>query len=70
MSFQYTNSYILDSHPGPLPIIVGDGYLAAISLVGSTTKMVVIDNGTPVKVCRNRQSAMTLINKLKKKKRR
>jgi hypothetical protein len=48
---------------------VGDGYLAAIPLVGSTTKLVVVHNGVVVKVCRNRQSAMTLIYKLKKKKR-
>jgi len=66
MSFQYTNSHILDSHPGPLPIVVGNGYLAAIPLVGSTTKLVVIHNGTPVKICRNHKSAATLINKLKK----
>ena len=65
----FTNSNILDCKPGPLPIIVGDGYLVAIPLVGSTTKLVVVHNGKPVKVCRNRQSAMTLINKLRKKKR-
>ncbi|AYR01781.1 hypothetical protein, partial [Synechococcus phage S-B05] len=41
----------------------------AIPLVGSTTKLVFVHNGVVVKVCRNRQSAMTLINKLKKKKR-
>ena len=65
----FTNSHILDCKPGPLPIIVGDGHLVAIPLVGSTTKLVVVHNGVVVKVCRNRQSAMTLINKLKKKKR-
>jgi hypothetical protein len=65
----FTNSHILDCKPGTLPIIVGDGYLAAIPLVGSTTKLVVVHNGVVVKVCRNRQSAMTLIYKLKKKKR-
>lgn len=65
----YTNSTILDCKPGPLPIIEGDGYLVAIPLAGSTTKLVVVHNGNIVKVCRNRQSAMTLINKLKKKKR-
>ena len=64
----YTNSAILDCKPGPLPIVVGDGYLAAIPMSGSQTKMCVIHNGVPVKICRNHKSAMTLINKLKKRK--
>ena len=62
----FTNSHILDAQPGPLPIVVGDGYLAAIPVLGSTTKLMVIHNGKPVKVCRNHKSAMNLINKLKK----
>ena len=65
----YTNSHILDPRPGPLPIMVGDGYLCAIPVLGSTTKLMVIHNGKPVKVCRNRQSALNLISKLSKNKR-
>jgi len=67
MSFSHTVSDILDPKPS-LPIVVGDGYLAAIPMMGKTTKFVVIHNGSPVKVCRNRQSAVTLIDKLRKRK--
>ena len=65
---KYSNSHILDCKPGPLPIVIGDGYLAAIPMLGSQTQMCVIHNGVPVKVCRNYKSAMNLINKLKKRK--
>ena len=44
----YTNSAILDCKPGPLPIVIGDGYLAAIPMGGSQTQMCVIHNGVPV----------------------
>ena len=66
MSFPYTNSNILDTKPGVLPIVV-DENLVAIPMSGSTTKLMVIHNGQPIKVCRNRQSAMNLITKLSKK---
>lgn len=62
----FTNSHILDAQPGPLPIVVGDGYLVAIPVLGSKTKLMVIHNGKPLKVCRNHKSAMTMIKKLKK----
>jgi len=67
MSFPYTNSNILDTKPGVLPIVV-DENLVAIPMSGSTTKLMVIHNGTPVRVCRNRQSALNLIDKLRKRK--
>ena len=62
----YSNSHILEPQPGPLPIVINENLLA-IPMSGSQTQMMVIHNGSPVKVCRNRQSALTLINKLKKK---
>ena len=62
----FTNSHILNPQPGPLPIVVGDGYLVAIPVLGSKTKLMVIHNGKPLKVCRNHKSAMTMIKKLKK----
>jgi hypothetical protein len=62
----FTNSHILDPQPGPLPIVVGDGYLVAIPVLGSKTKLMVIHNGKPLKVCRNHKSAMSMIKKLKK----
>ena len=64
----YTNSHILEPQPGPLPIVINDNLLA-IPMSGSTTQLMVLHNGQPVKVCRNRQSAMTLIHKLRKKRR-
>ena len=67
MSFQYTNSGILDPKVPVFPIVIGDGEIVAIPVVGSTTKLMVIHNGQPVKVCRNRQSALTLIDKLRKR---
>jgi len=66
MSFHYTNSGILDTKPGALPIVV-DENLVAVPMAGSTTKLMVIHNGQPVKVCRNRQSALNLIDKLRKR---
>jgi len=63
---KYTNSHILEPHPGPLPIVINDNLLA-IPMSGSTTQLMVIHNGQPIKVCRNRKSAMTLIHKLRKK---
>mgnify|MGYP001327619149 CR=1 FL=1 len=62
---KYTNSHILEPRPGPLPIVINENLLA-IPMSGSTTQLMVIHNGSPVKVCRNRQSALTLIKKLKK----
>ena len=62
----YTNSHILEPQPGPLPIVVNENLLA-IPMSGSLTQLMVLHNGTPVKVCRNRKSAMTLIDKLRKK---
>jgi hypothetical protein len=67
MSFPYTNSGILEPKVPPFPIVIGDGELAAIPVAGSTTKLMVIHNGQPVKVCRNRQSALNLIDKLRKR---
>ena len=64
----YTNSHILEPQPGAIPIFINDNLLA-IPMSGSQTKLMVIHNGSPVKVCRNRQSAMTLIDKLRKKRR-
>jgi len=66
MSFHHTNSNILDTKPGVLPIVI-DENLVAIPVAGSTTKLMVIHNGQPVKVCRNRQSALDLIDKLRKR---
>jgi hypothetical protein len=62
----YTNSHILNPKPGALPIVV-DEKLVAIPVADSTTKLMVIHNGQPVKVCRNRQSALNLIDKLRKR---
>jgi len=61
----YTNSHILNAKPGAIPIFINDN-LVAIPMAGSQTKLMVIHNGSPVKVCRNRQSALTLMKKLKK----
>jgi hypothetical protein len=68
MGFDYTNSRILNSQPGPMGFVIGNGEYAAISMMGSTTKLMVIHNGLQLKVCRNRQSAMSFIDKHRKRK--
>ena len=68
MKFNYTNSNILNSQPGPLGFVVDNGKYAAIPLAGSSTKLMVIyDNCTKTKVCRNAQSARNFIDKLRKR---
>ena len=63
-----TNSSILDAQPGPLGFVVNDGEYAAIPLAGSSTKLVVVyDNCTKFKVCRNAQSARNFIDRMKKR---
>jgi len=63
---KYTNSHILDPKPGAIPIVYNENLLA-IPMAGSTTQLMVIHNGSPVKVCRNKQSALTLMKKLRKR---
>ena len=65
----YTNSNILDCNPGPLGFVVDGGKYAAIPIAGSSTKLMVIyDNCTKTKICRNAQSARNFIDKLRKRK--
>ena len=66
MGFDYTNSHILNSQPGPMGFVIGNGEYAAIPMMGSTTKLMVIHNDLQLKVCRNRQSAMSFIDKHRK----
>ena len=63
---KYTNSHILDPQPGAIPIVYNDNLLA-IPLADSNTQLMVIHNGSPIKVCRNKQSALTLMKKLRKR---
>ena len=63
---KYTNSHILDAKPGALPIVFNENLLA-IPMSVSQTQLMVIHNGSPIKVCRNKQSALTLMKKLKKR---
>ena len=66
---QYTNSHILDAQPGPLGFVLDNGKYAAIPIAGSSTKLMVIyDNCTKTKICRNAQSARNFIDKLRKRK--
>jgi len=68
--FQYTNSHILDADPGPIGFVLDDGKYAAIPIMGSSTKLMVIwDNCTKMKECRNLQSAKSFVDKLRQKKR-
>jgi len=65
----FTNSHILDPVVGNVGFAVDKGKYVAIPIVGSTTKlMVVYDNCTKMKVCRNEQSARSFIQKLRKRK--
>jgi len=62
----YTNSHILNPKPGAIPIVFNEKLLA-IPMIDSQTQLMVIHNGSPIKICRNRQSALTLMKKLRKR---
>ena len=70
---QPTNSNILDVNPGPLSFTVGDWdngdlFYAAVPVAGSKTKLAIVYQGNILKVCRNRQSALSFIDKHKSSK--
>ena len=59
-------SDILEPKPIELGFLMGD--YAAIPMIGSDTKLMVIHEGKHLKVCRNRKSAITFIKKHSKTK--
>lgn len=67
MSYQPTNSHILEPQQSPLGFIVGNwndpNVYAAVPIAGSNTKLAIIHQGKILKECRNRQSAINFINK-------
>tara|TARA_B100000073_G_scaffold9041_1_gene7598 strand:- start:1694 stop:1927 length:234 start_codon:yes stop_codon:yes gene_type:complete len=70
---QPTNSHILNPNPGPLSFTVGDWdngdlFYAAVPVAGSKTKLAIVYQGNILKVCRNRQSALSFIDKHKSSK--
>ena len=70
MKLTQTKSDILDPKPVEQGFIVGkyDDPLmyAAVPIAGSSTKLAVIYQGNILKVCRNRKSAVKLIERHKK----
>ena len=66
MKLKQHKSDILEPKPRELGFLKGD--YAAVPLAGSTTKLVVIYEGQQLKVCRNRQSAVSFIKKHSKTK--
>ena len=70
MSYQPTNSHILEPQQSPLGFIVGNwndpNVYAAVPLSGSKTQLVIIHRGKQIKTCRNRQSAINFIEKHRK----
>tara|TARA_R110000851_G_scaffold118263_1_gene245591 strand:+ start:228 stop:452 length:225 start_codon:yes stop_codon:yes gene_type:complete len=71
MKITYTKTSMLDAKPYEEGFIVGkydDPMMyAAVPVAGSTTKLAVVHQANVLKVCRNRQSAITFIDKHKKR---
>ena len=71
MRITYTKTSLLDAKPYEEGFIVGkydDPMMyAAVPVAGSTTKLAVVHQANVLKVCRNRQSAITFIDKHKKR---
>jgi hypothetical protein len=71
MKIKHNNSSILDSKPVEMGFIVGKyddpEMYAAIPMSGSDVKLMIIHQGSQLKVCRNRQSALNFIEQHKKK---
>tara|TARA_R110000868_G_scaffold15802_2_gene71892 strand:+ start:2128 stop:2352 length:225 start_codon:yes stop_codon:yes gene_type:complete len=71
MKITYTKTSVLDAKPYEEGFIVGkydDPMMyAAVPVAGSTTKLAVVHQANVLKVCRNRQSAITFIDKHKKR---
>ena len=71
MNIKENNSSILDPKPVDMGFIVGKyddpEMYAAIPILGSDTKLMVIHHGIQLKICRNRQSALNFIEQHKKK---
>ena len=66
MKLTQHKSDILEPKTTELGFLMGD--YAAVPLAGSTTKLVIIYEGQQLKVCRNRQSAVSFIKKHSKTK--
>lgn len=71
MKITYTKTSMLDAKPYEEGFIVGkydDPMMyAAVPVAGSTTKLAVVHQANVLKVCRNKQSAITFIDKHKKR---
>lgn len=71
MKITYTKTSVLDAKPYEEGFIVGkydDPMMyAAVPISNSTTKLAVVHQANVLKVCRNRQSAITFIDKHKKR---
>ena len=71
MKITYTKTSVLDAKPYEEGFIVGkydDPMMyAAVPVAGSTTKLAVVHQANVLKVCRNKQSAITFIDKHKKR---
>ena len=71
MRITYTKTSLLDAKPYEEGFIVGkydDPMMyAAVPVAGSTTKLAVVHQANVLKVCRNRHSAITFIDKNKKR---
>ena len=71
MKITYTKTSMLDAKPYEEGFIVGkydDPMMyAAVPISNSTTKLAVVHQANVLKVCRNRQSAITFIDKHKKR---
>ena len=63
------NSSILDSINQEMGFTIGKDMLyAAVPVAGSKTKLAIVYQGNILKVCRNRQSALSFIDKHKSSK--
>ena len=71
MKITYTKTSVLDAKAYEEGFIVGkydDPMMyAAVPIAGSTTKLAIVHQANVLKVCRNRQSAITFIDKHKKR---
>jgi len=71
MKITYTKTSVLDAKPYEEGFIVGNYddpmMYAAVPVTGSTTKLAIVHQANVLKVCRNKQSAITFIDKHKKR---
>tara|TARA_Y100000004_G_C8948636_1_gene427422 strand:- start:443 stop:655 length:213 start_codon:yes stop_codon:yes gene_type:complete len=58
---------ILDPKQISHGFVINDGEYAAVPMSNSDTQLMVIHNGSPLKVCRNESSALNFIKKHQKR---